>query len=209
VGQRWRGRRTCVVPVGFGKRYRGVATLDARAIDEDVDIATHRVKSTGEQTANLVHVLQIAVQDSCRNTACGNPIISLCVFDTLGRRTLDKTDICAGLCEGEGARSTDATGSAGDEHVAAAEVEERRGWHGWRRIHSTENESSSSKYYQTIRVGPSARRSRGQIGRSRCTSRSRGARLAIPVTRDSMTEIEIRDAGGVSVRVSFDNYHAI
>lgn len=153
-GEAGRRRRTCIVPVGFRERYRGMATLDARAIDENVDIATHRVKSTGEKTANLVHVRQIAVQDSCRNTTSGNPIISPFVFDTISRRTVDKTDIGASLCERQGTRSTDAAGRACDENVAAAEVEERRGWQACRRIHNTEERDARAP---STRLSGSAR----------------------------------------------------
>lgn len=136
------GRRgsTCVVPIGFGESHCRMTALDTCTVDQNMDVVAHSLKSTWKKTANLVKILEVAVYDSSRCPTSDNGVISFLVFGTICRRTLDKTNICASFCEGEGTSSTDAACCTGDENVVTVEVKERGSREDWGRIHRDWNE---------------------------------------------------------------------
>lgn len=114
---------THVVPVLLWKIDAGGTTLDAGAVDEDVDMPVHFLEGTVEYELDGVEVGEVA-----RHVlAAGDD-----AFDGGGVVVAgDEAEACTGLGEGDCAGQSDATGCACDEDVGVPEGEELRRWDVW------------------------------------------------------------------------------
>ena len=117
--------KTHIVPVGLGELHGRGSPLDARAVDEDVDLASHRLERLGEYALHGVKVAQVCVDDFDRAPERGDGLGRLVV----GRPgAADEADVGPRLGEGDGAGCTDACGDTMGERLPALGAKGGQTW---------------------------------------------------------------------------------
>ena len=121
--------KTHIVPVGLGELHGRGSPLDARAVDEDVDLASHHVERLGEYAPHGVKVGQVCVDNFDRAPEGGDGVGRLVV----GRAgAAEEADVGPRLGEGDGAGCTDACGDAMGEQRLALGAKGGQRWCAWR-----------------------------------------------------------------------------
>jgi hypothetical protein len=105
-----------------------MAALNACTIDQNMDIVIHSLEGAWEETADLVKIFQVAVNNSSRTSGSDNRIGSIFILDAIWtRRTLYKTYVCACLRKGNGTSSTYAACCTSNEDIGTMKVKELEG----------------------------------------------------------------------------------
>ena len=98
-------RKTYIIPVGLGELDGRGSPLYSGAIDEDMDFASHGVERELEDAFYGLEICEVALYGFDGAACCSDGVEGVIAG---GSGASDETDVCAGLCEGDGTRSTDA-----------------------------------------------------------------------------------------------------
>ena len=100
-----REERTHIIPVGFGKLDGRGSPLYSSAVDEDMDLSSHRLERELEEALYGVEVCQVALDRFDRPSEGGDRVQSLVVGRT---RSADEADVGSRLGKGNCAGGADA-----------------------------------------------------------------------------------------------------
>ena len=88
--------RTHLIPIALAEGHGWRAALDARAVDEHVDLAAHRIEGLWEDALHVLHVGEVALDDGGLATERADGVER----GGVGRiGPDDKADVGTGLCE--------------------------------------------------------------------------------------------------------------